>query len=85
MERLQNEHWQGRAIPFPVVLDGGGEIAIEGSDIKVNGATTASYGIMAWPMTLVIDRDGRIVGPLAVHDVESARKRLEEIVTRPVR
>jgi thiol-disulfide isomerase/thioredoxin len=85
MERLQNEHWQGRAIPFPVVLDGGGEIAIEGSDIKVNGATTASYGIMAWPTTLVIDRDGRIVGPLAVHDVESARKRLEEIVTRPVR
>jgi thiol-disulfide isomerase/thioredoxin len=81
MQRLQNEHWQGRGIPFPVVLDGGGEVAIENTDIKVHGATTASYGIMSWPTTLIIDRQGRVVGPIAVHDLESARQRLEELLS----
>ena len=76
LERIQAEHWEGRAIPFPVVLDGGGEIQIPGSDLKVNGATTALYGIKAWPTTLVIDRTGKLVGPVNIHDLDQARTKL---------
>jgi thiol-disulfide isomerase/thioredoxin len=83
MERLQSEHWNGQPIPFSVVLDGGGETAVEGTEFKVNGATTASYGILSWPTTLVIDRGGRIIGQMAVHDLDAARKRLNELLDEP--
>ena len=53
--------WWGRTIPFPVALDGGGETPIDGTDLKVKGATTAAYGITSFPTTLLIGRDGRIV------------------------
>src|SRR5690606_38929166 len=60
--RLSEQHWKGRELPFPVLLDGGGETLIPGTDTKARGATTAAYGITAFPTTLVIDRQGRIDG-----------------------
>jgi peroxiredoxin len=78
--KLQAEQWNGRELPFPVLLDGGGETPIPGSTLKARGATTAAYGITAFPTTLVIDRQGRIEGQINLHDLQSARQRLEDLL-----
>lgn len=43
--------WGGRDLPFLVALDG-------------EGATTAAYDIHSFPTTLLIDREGRLVGEI---------------------
>jgi thiol-disulfide isomerase/thioredoxin len=58
---LREERWDGRDIPFAVALDGGGETAIEGTDRRASGATTAAYGIQAFPTMVLIDRNGIVV------------------------
>ena len=44
--------WQGKELPFAVALDAG----------EKSGATHAAYGIRQWPTTLLIGRDGKLVG-----------------------
>ena len=83
IDRLSEQHWKGRAIPFPVLLDGGGEKRIPGTETKARGATTAAYGITAFPTTLVIDRQGRIDGQINLHDPPSVRQRLEKLLRQP--
>ena len=58
---LSEERWSGWQIPFAIALDGGGEKKIEGTDRSARGATSAAYGIQAWPTSILIDRDGNIV------------------------
>ncbi len=62
LESLSKDRWSGRKIPFPIVLDGGGETKIKGTtDRTARGATTAAYGIQAWPTTVFIDKNGNVV------------------------
>jgi thiol-disulfide isomerase/thioredoxin len=58
---LREKYWNGRDIPFVVALDGGGGTAIEGTDRRASGATTAAYGIQAFPTMVLIDRNGIVV------------------------
>lgn len=80
LKQLAKDQWQGRMPPFPVLLDGGGPTAIEGSELQTNGATTAAYGVTSFPTTLLIDRQGRVHGQLNIHDAQSARDTLEEVL-----
>ncbi len=80
LAKLSKENWMGRELPFPVLLDGGGETLIPGTESKASGATTATYGITAFPTTLVIDGEGRIHGQINLHDLQSARQQLEELL-----
>jgi thiol-disulfide isomerase/thioredoxin len=61
IEKLSKERWENKKIPFAVALDGGGNSNIEGTQRTARGATTASYGINAFPTMVLIDRQGRIV------------------------
>jgi hypothetical protein len=45
--------WHGRSLPFPILLD-----AQNGQ----RGATVAAYGIQAFPTTILIDPEGKLVG-----------------------
>ena len=40
--------WDGKSLPFPVLVDG-------------EGATAAIYGIIGWPTTLLVDPEGNLV------------------------
>ena len=51
--RARKSQWFGRDLPFLVALDG-------------DGSTTATYGITTFPTSLLIDRDGNVVGRLDV-------------------
>jgi thiol-disulfide isomerase/thioredoxin len=61
LEDVREKYWDGRNIPFPVALDGGGITGIEGTERTSEGATTAAYGIQSWPTTVLIDRNGTVV------------------------
>ncbi|MEM8783815.1 MAG: redoxin family protein [Planctomycetota bacterium] len=62
LRRARQQLWNGRDLPFLVALDGGGQTEVPGTDGRAErGATTAFYGIDAWPTTLLINRDGVLV------------------------
>jgi len=46
---IRERYWGGRDLPFPVVVDGTGDIATK-------------YGIKAWPTMVLIDPLGRVAG-----------------------
>ncbi len=74
LARLSRESWGGRELPFPVALDGGGMTVIEGADRSVRGATTAAYGIQAWPTAVLIDKQGKVVGGFHPENANFAEK-----------
>jgi thiol-disulfide isomerase/thioredoxin len=79
LESIRKEVWGGRDLPFLVALDGGGPTRIKYTDITARGATTAEYGIISFPTTLAIDRNGKLVGNVDVRAPE-ARKQVEELL-----
>ncbi len=54
--------WSGRDLPFLIALDGGGPTRILHTSKTEQGATTAEYGITAFPTTVIIDKKGALVG-----------------------
>ena len=69
LDRVRNESWsgwKGRHLPFLIALDGGGPKRIKYSNSTCQGATTAEYGIEAYPTTLLIGRDGNVIGEVEV-------------------
>jgi beta-lactamase regulating signal transducer with metallopeptidase domain/thiol-disulfide isomerase/thioredoxin/protocatechuate 3,4-dioxygenase beta subunit len=80
LNTLKIEHWNGRDLPFTALLDGGGPTPIPDSKLTGRGATTAAYGIQAFPTTLVIDQQGRLAGQLPLHEIDSGRRRLNELL-----
>ncbi len=72
--RLSAEHWQGRELPFRVLLDGEGATQIAGTELKTLGAIHASYRILhsrsgsrQYATNLLIDPQGRILTSLPWH------------------
>jgi hypothetical protein len=80
MSKLKDEHWNGRDLPFTVLLDGGGQTPITGSKLNARGATTAAYGITSFPTTLVVDRQGLLDGQIHAHETEVVRQRLNDLL-----
>jgi thiol-disulfide isomerase/thioredoxin len=71
--------WGGRNLPFLIALDGGGPTRIADTAQEARGATTAQYGIDGFPTTLLIDRDGRLVGKMP-SDLDLARADIEKLL-----
>jgi len=55
--KIKERHWQGKDLPFPVLLDG-------------TGKTGKLFGIVAHPTGLLIDPQGKLVGPARAEDLE---------------
>jgi len=63
--------WGGRDLPFLVALDGGGKMRIVGTDQTTRGATTAAYGVTAFPTSVLIDRNGSVIKKFHPHTFDS--------------
>jgi thiol-disulfide isomerase/thioredoxin len=62
LKKLSKEQWDGSKIPYALALDDGGTCKIEGTGKTASGATTAAYGIQAFPTMVLIDKQGKVVG-----------------------
>lgn len=49
--------WDGRALPFPILLDGEGKIA-------------QTFGVSKWPTTILFDPEGKVVGEIDPDELE---------------
>jgi len=55
---VKKSYWHGKDLPFPILLDATGE-------------TIQTYGIRAFPTTILIDPDGNLVGEAGEHELEA--------------
>ena len=55
--RIKKEKWQGKDLPFPILLDG-------------NKKTHALYGVDGWPTALLIDPEGKFVDEVSLSTLE---------------
>jgi hypothetical protein len=51
-------YWRGRDLPFPILLD-------------ATGKTIKAYGVRAFPTTILIDPEGRLVGEAGEKELEA--------------
>ncbi len=72
--------WMGRDLNFPIALDGGGRTRIAGTDKTVPGVTTAAYGITSFPTTVLIGRDGKVIGEFHAPSLDDMIAELEELL-----
>ena len=63
LTNIKNHYWQGKELPFPVLLD-------------ATGKTEELFGINAHPTGLLIDPEGKLVGESSVSLLESKLPRL---------
>ena len=81
LSEISKKHWGGRNLPFLVLLDGGGKINIPGTkNTKTFGATTAAYGVRGWPTTVLIDKQGKVVGQLEDFNSQTFIQELEKLL-----
>jgi len=57
MEAPKKNYWHGKDLPFPILLDATGE-------------TLKTYEIRAFPTTILIDPDGKLVGEAGEAELE---------------
>lgn len=72
--------WMGRDLNFPVALDGGGRTKVAGTDETVPGVTTAAYGITSFPTTVLISRDGEVIGEFHAPSLDDKISKLEKLL-----
>jgi thiol-disulfide isomerase/thioredoxin len=82
LAKIKAEDWGGRDLPFPVALTSG-----EARDEKgVRIGAVAQYGIRYFPTTVLIDRQGKVVGTFEVadrdnsEDVKKMNERVEKLL-----
>lgn len=63
LEPIRKGTWGGRDLPFPILLDSTGE-------------TIKSYGINAYPTTILIDPEGKLVGEAREDQLEAKLPKL---------
>src|SRR3989442_11552852 len=57
LERPKKSYWHGKDLPFPILLDASGE-------------TLKTYEIRAFPTTILIDPEGKLVGEAGEEELE---------------
>jgi len=77
----RREHWGGRDLPFLVALDGGGRTPVPGTELSTSGASTAAYGIRAFPTSVLIDKQGNVLGKVGVSG-DAVREQIEGALRR---
>jgi thiol-disulfide isomerase/thioredoxin len=79
LPEAREKAWSGRALPFLVALDGGGQTRVAGTGTFASGATTAAYFVNSFPTTLVVGPDGKVVRVVKLYE-EGAQAELEQLV-----
>ncbi len=76
MKEVIRQAWNNRELPFVVALDSPEPDAPAGDAAIGRGMTCKRYEIKGFPTTLVIDQEGKVVGPVEVRE----KGRLDEMI-----
>lgn len=77
--RIKKKLWKDKDLPFPVALTSGKRIA-SGDDEPMRGGAAAQYGILSYPTTILIDREGKVVGKFHARDIKKASAEVEKLL-----
>jgi len=75
MTGFKKSAWKDRDLPFPVALTSGKVTASE-----ARGAVAEKYGVRSYPTTILIDRDGKVVGHFHARDIKTAVAEMERVL-----
>jgi thiol-disulfide isomerase/thioredoxin len=78
LTHIVKDIWKGKELPFSNALVSGKEEG-EGDQLLRVG-TPSIYGILNYPTTILIDREGVIVGQFHAGDIDSATTKIEELL-----
>jgi thiol-disulfide isomerase/thioredoxin len=77
---IKKKLWKGKSLPFPVALTSGKRID-SGEGDAVRGGAAAQYGILGYPTTILIDREGKVVGKFNARDAKKAVAEIEKLLS----
>jgi len=77
---IRKRLWDGKDLPFPVALTS--QMSAGAKDVEHSDTVAGAYGIHAYPTTIVIDREGNVIGALDVSDEKLAAKQIQEWLDR---
>ena len=72
------ELWKGKKLPFTNALVSGKREG-EGED-RMRGGMAKLYGVLSYPTTVLIDREGKIVGKFHARDIKAATAEVEKLL-----
>jgi hypothetical protein len=72
----KKELWKGKDLQFANALVSGKREGEEGK----TGGTPARYGVQGWPTTILIDREGKVVGQFHARDIKDASAEVEKLL-----
>jgi uncharacterized protein (TIGR03067 family) len=72
--------WEDKSLPFPVVLTSGKRIE-SGDNQSIRGGAAAQYGILGYPTTILIDREGKVLGKFHARDAKKAVAEVEKLLS----
>ncbi len=75
LKKSKADVWKDRDLPFPVALVSG-TVAESGA----RGKLADTYGIRGYPSTVLIDRDGKVVGKFNARDSKAALAAMEKLL-----
>jgi hypothetical protein len=75
---VRKEIWKGKDMPFPSALVSGARVST--GDDKRPGGSVALYGVRGFPTTILIDRDGKVVGQFHARDIKAASAEIEKLL-----
>jgi thiol-disulfide isomerase/thioredoxin len=78
---IRKKLWKDRDLPFPVALCSGKEVDVGGGEMR-RGGPPLQYGVLAYPTTILIDRDGKVVGHFHARDAAAAVKAVEKLLAK---
>jgi RNA polymerase sigma factor (sigma-70 family) len=78
LELYRKDAWKGKGIPFPVALVSGKRASED--ENAGRGSLADKFGIRGYPHTVIIGRDGNVVGRFDARDEKAAVKRVEYLL-----
>ncbi|HEX3358134.1 MAG TPA: redoxin domain-containing protein, partial [Tepidisphaeraceae bacterium] len=76
---IKEKSWNGRDVEFPVALTSGKPLNLKNGEWQ-RGGVAAQYGILGYPTTVLIDREGKVVGKFSVGDEKSTVEEVEKLL-----
>jgi uncharacterized protein (TIGR03067 family) len=78
---IRKKLWKDRDLPFPVALCSGKEVDVGGGEMR-RGGPALQYGVLSYPTTILIDRDGKVVGRFHARDAAEAVREVERLLAK---